>query len=102
MARDTLERDRLVNNLIDRLERLEKEIRSGNVAYRLTDTEKRLVQLEASVKQLVSGPAEVLIPHLSTNDDYRLYMDYDADVEGALLIAESTTASTTVVTGDET
>ena len=82
--RDTLDRERQIDNIIDRLVMTEKRLRLVEERLRLTQTQ-----------------PELLVEHEEEVYRYRLGMVTDATLDGDLMIAESTTPITTRTLGGE-
>ena len=82
--RDTLDRERQIDNIIDRL----------------VATEKRLRLVEERLRLAAVVP-ELLVDHEQEDYRYRLVMVTDATLDGDLMIAQSTTPMTTRTLGGE-
>lgn len=82
--RDTLDRERQIGNIIDRLVATEKRLRLVEERLRLTEAQ-----------------PEMLVEHEQEDYRYRVVMVTDATLDGDLMIAESTTPITTRTLGGE-
>lgn len=79
---------------------LDRERQIGNIIDRLVATEKRLRLVEERLRLTEARP-ELLVEHEEEDYRYRVVMVTDATLDGDLMIAESTTPITTRTLGGE-